>query len=228
MIARHADRPTAITLGVDKALRRRRLRQRAALDERDMSHRTPAAAALRLTGERSGTAAMPSARAFANISSRHSAGSRQVAGQESAAGASSRWRSRRLPRSCRRGASHLPGQVSGASPMANPLLGLSRASWTCATDRPAPSSHPAESPFSRKLLNAAGAAAAELSNRRNAALSRARAAKYPHPGILSLRHLPSHCDERLAHEHDIGRWARYRNDARSRRGPNGVARIGDA
>jgi len=32
-----------------------------------MSHRTPAAAALRLTGERSGTAAMPSARAFANI-----------------------------------------------------------------------------------------------------------------------------------------------------------------
>src|SRR5215813_4496864 len=55
-----------------------------------------------------------------------------------------------------------------------------------------------------------------------------RAAKYPHPGILSLRHLPSHCDEGLAHEYDIGRWARYRNEARSRRGPNGVARIGDA
>ena len=116
MIARRADRPTAITLGVDKALRRRRLRQRAALDECDMSHRTPAAVALRLTGERPGTAAMPSARAFANISSRHSAGSRQVAGQESAAGASSRWRSRRLPRSCRRGASHLPGQVRWRNP----------------------------------------------------------------------------------------------------------------
>jgi hypothetical protein len=72
---------------------------------------------------------------------------------------------------------------------------------------PAPSSHPAESPFSGKLLNAAGATAAQLSNQRNAALSRARAAKYPHPGILSLRHLPSHCDERLAHEYDIGRGA---------------------
>jgi hypothetical protein len=157
MIARRADRPTAITLGVDKCLRRRRLRQRAALDGRDMSHRRPAAVALRLTGERPGTAAMPSARAFANGSSRHWAGSRQVAGQEktsfggrdrvawaftfaatartlvrlskliaetgrwprrpasprtlSAAGASSRWRSQRLPRSCRRAAPHLPGQV---------------------------------------------------------------------------------------------------------------------
>lgn len=138
-----------------QSLRRRRLRQRAALDGRDMSHRTPAAVALRLTGERPGTAAMPSARGFANGSSRHSAGSRQVAGQEktsfrgrdrvawafsfaatartlvrlsiaetgrwprcsasprtlSAAGASSRWRSQRLPRSRRGAASHLPGQV---------------------------------------------------------------------------------------------------------------------
>jgi len=132
------DRATAITLGVDKALRRRRLRQRAALDERDMSHRTPAAAALRLTGERSGTAAMPSARAFANISSRHSAGSRQ-----------SRGKSR--PLAHRRDGGHgdfldrVEGGVSPsrASPMANPLLELSRASWTCATDRPAPSTHPA-------------------------------------------------------------------------------------
>ena len=52
-----------------------------------------------------------------------------------------------------------------------------------------------------------GAFAWELSKQRNAALSAARAAKYPHPGILSLRYLPSHCDERLAHEHDIGRRA---------------------
>ena len=46
-----------------------------------MSHRTPAAVALRLTGERRGTAAMPSARAFASGSSRHSAGSRQSRGK---------------------------------------------------------------------------------------------------------------------------------------------------
>jgi hypothetical protein len=81
MIARHADGPTAITLGVDKALRRRRLRQRAVLDGCEMSHRTPAAAALRLTGERPGTAAMPSARTLASGSSGHSAGSRQSRGK---------------------------------------------------------------------------------------------------------------------------------------------------
>jgi hypothetical protein len=87
------------------------------------------------------------------------------------------------------------------------LLGLSRASWTCTTDRPAPGCHPAESSLGGKLLNASGAAATNLSKQRNAALSRARAAEYPHPGILSLRYGPSHCDERLAHEHDIGRRA---------------------
>jgi hypothetical protein len=141
-----------------------------------VSHRTPAAIA---TGERPGTAAMPSARAFANGSNRHSAGSRQSRGKRrpasvgmiasdgplpslpppalfvwqsgliaenrltaavpgfakdlSAAGASSRWRSWRLPRSCRRQASHL----CRASPMANPLFGALKASWTRATDRPA-------------------------------------------------------------------------------------------
>jgi hypothetical protein len=87
------------------------------------------------------------------------------------------------------------------------LLGLSRASWTCTTDRPTPGCHPAESSLGGKLLNASGAAATNLSKQRNAALSRARAAEYPHPGILSLRYGPSHCDERLAHEHDIGRRA---------------------
>ena len=45
-----------------------------------------------------------------------------------------------------------------------------------------------EGPFSGKLLNASGAAAAELSNQ--PALSRARAAKYAHPGILGRRRLP--------------------------------------
>jgi hypothetical protein len=161
-----------------------------------MSHRTSAAVvALRLTGERPGTAAMPSARGFA----KDFVGRWRIVEMEVTATSSIL---------SKRGVS-----PSRASPMANPLLGLSRASWTCATDRPAPSSHAAESPFCGKLLSAAGAAAAELSNRRNAALSRARAAKYPHPGILSLRHLPSHCDERLAHECDIGRRARYRNDA---------------
>lgn len=69
------------------------------------------------------------------------------------------------------------------------------------------------SPSRGMLVNAPGAAAAEFSKPRNAASSRARAAKNPHPGILSLRHLARHCDERLAHEYDIGRRARYRDDA---------------
>ena len=46
-----------------------------------MLHRTPAAAALRLTGERPGTAAMPSASASASASKRHSAGSRRWPGK---------------------------------------------------------------------------------------------------------------------------------------------------
>ena len=42
----------------------------------------------------------------------------------------------------------------------------------------------------------------------------ARAAKYAHPGILGRRRLlPGHGEERLAHEYDIRRRARYRNDA---------------
>jgi hypothetical protein len=60
MIARRATGRLRSRLASTKP-RRRRLRQRAALDGRDMSHRTPAAVALRLTGERPGTAAMPSA-----------------------------------------------------------------------------------------------------------------------------------------------------------------------
>ena len=116
MIARRADRPTAITLGVDKALQRRRLRQRAALDGCDdaaqnTSGRNPAIDG-RTTGHGS-YAVSPHIRkrieqAFDWI--------KTVAGQESAAGTSSRWRSQRLPRSCRRGASHLPGQVRWRNP----------------------------------------------------------------------------------------------------------------
>jgi len=74
-------------------------------------------------------------------------------------------------------------------------------------DQLPPTSHPAESSLSGKLLNASGAAAAELSKQRNAASSGARAAEDPHPGVLSLRYIPGHCDEGLAHEHDIGRRA---------------------
>src|SRR4051812_27510476 len=57
----------------------------------------------------------------------------------------------------------------------------------------APRSHPAESPFNGMLLNAAGTAAADLSNQWDAASSGARAAEYPHSGVLSLRYIPSHC-----------------------------------
>ena len=62
----------------------------------------------------------------------------------------------------------------------------------------------AESMFSGKLLNASRVVAAESSNQQNAASLRTRAAKYAHARILSLRHLPGHRHERLAHEHDIG------------------------
>ena len=89
--------------------------------------------------------------------------------------------------------------------MANPLSGAFKGFLDMHYRSAAPSSHPAESPFSGKRLNASGAASAELSKQRNTALSAARAAEYPHPGVLSLRYIPGHCDERLAHEHDIGR-----------------------
>ena len=178
-----------------------------------MSHRTPAAAALRLTGERSGTAAMPSARAFANI--KHI---------EQAFGWIKTSRGARVrPLAHRRDGGHgdfLDHVEEGRLTFQGKFLGQVRWRIPFWGSQGLPG-HALQIGLRRVLILLRARSAGSFSTRR-------RAAKYPHPGILSLRHLPSHCDERLAHEYDIGRRARYRNDARSRRGPNGVARIGDA
>ena len=83
MIEPRADRPTAITLGADKAYDAEDFVNE--LRSHRMLHRTPAAAVLRLMGERPGTAAMPSASASASASRRHSAGSRPSLGKRSPA-----------------------------------------------------------------------------------------------------------------------------------------------
>lgn len=109
MIARRADRPDATALGSRQGLRRRRIRHRVARDGRDAAcctkHRRPQA--LRLTGERpiAETGRWLRCPALKTLSG---------------AGASPRWRSQRLPRSCRRGASHRrsapsTNQASGAA-----------------------------------------------------------------------------------------------------------------
>lgn len=75
---------------------------------------------------------------------------------------------------------------------------------TCATDR---LRRVLTLPRAGSTEDSTRAAAAELSNRWNAAWSGARAAEDPHPGVLPLRDIPGHCDQRLTHEHDIGRRA---------------------
>jgi hypothetical protein len=82
MIEPRADRPTAITLGADKAYDAEDfVNELRSMNATPHVHRTPAAAALRSTHERPGTAAMPSASASASASRRHSAGSRRSQGK---------------------------------------------------------------------------------------------------------------------------------------------------
>lgn len=78
MIELRADRSTAITLGADKAYDAEDfVNEPRSMNVTPMLRRTPAAAALRSTGERPGTAAMPSASASASASRRHWVGSRR-------------------------------------------------------------------------------------------------------------------------------------------------------
>ena len=82
MIEPRADRPTAITLGADKAYDAEDfVNELRSMNVRRMLHGTPAAAALRSTRERPGTVAIPSASASASASRRHSAGSRRSQGK---------------------------------------------------------------------------------------------------------------------------------------------------
>ena len=76
MIEPRAERPAAITLGADKAYDAEDF-----VNERRMSRRTPAAAALRSTGAPPGTAAMQSASASGSALRRRSAGSRSWPGR---------------------------------------------------------------------------------------------------------------------------------------------------
>jgi hypothetical protein len=112
MIARRADWRTAITLGVDKAY-----------DAEDFANElrsmdvTPHVAQ-NTSGRSSAIDGRTTRHGSYAVSPRIRERIEQafgwiktVAGHEAAGGASSRWRSRRLARSCRRGAPHLPGQV---------------------------------------------------------------------------------------------------------------------
>lgn len=83
MIEPRADRPTAITLGADKAYDAEDfVNELRSMNVTRMWRRIPATAALRSTGERPGTAAMPSASASASGSRRHSAGSKRRRARE--------------------------------------------------------------------------------------------------------------------------------------------------
>jgi transposase len=78
MIEPRADRPTAITLGADKAYDAEDfVNELRSMKVTPMWRRTPAAAALRSTGARPGTAVTPLVSASVNASRRRSAGSRQ-------------------------------------------------------------------------------------------------------------------------------------------------------
>ena len=81
MIEPRADRPTAITLGADKAYDAEDFVNELRSMNVTPSRRTPAAVALRSTGERPDTAAIASASGSASGSRRHSAGSRRSPGK---------------------------------------------------------------------------------------------------------------------------------------------------